>query len=335
MLWVPVISSTSKPLMPCHPARARELIRKGRALRRFDKGLFYIKLLDREAGKTQPVILGLDPGSKKEGYTVKSSKHTFLNIQAEAVTWVGKNLELRRILRKNRRYRKTPYRKARWNRRRNFTIPASIKARWDWKIRVLSWLAKRYPVSLVVVEDVKAKTKKFQKLWNISFSPIQIGKNWFYSELQKLCIIRVKSGHDTKEERERLGLVKSKNKLSNVFNAHCVDSWVLAEMYAGGQESPENTRVLCIAPIRVHRRYLHKICPCKGGTRHREGGTVSLGWKKGTWITHSRYGFCYTGGYNSRGQITIHCHRTGARITKTSPHLLTYLCKSSWRLVSK
>lgn len=30
--YVPVVSSSGSPLMPCHPARARELVRKGRAL---------------------------------------------------------------------------------------------------------------------------------------------------------------------------------------------------------------------------------------------------------------------------------------------------------------
>jgi hypothetical protein len=86
MLYVPVVSSTGKPLMPCHPARARELVRKGRAVRRFDRGMFYIRLLDRADGDVQPVACGIDPGSKKEGLTVKSAAHTYLNLQADAVT---------------------------------------------------------------------------------------------------------------------------------------------------------------------------------------------------------------------------------------------------------
>src|SRR5215207_3327324 len=88
MKYVPVLSSTGRRLMPCHAARARELVRKGRAVRRFDRGLFYIKLLDRRDGATQPIAVGIDPGSKKEAFTVKSTAHTYLNIQADAVTWV-------------------------------------------------------------------------------------------------------------------------------------------------------------------------------------------------------------------------------------------------------
>jgi len=64
-MFVPVVSSTNKPLMPCHPARARQLVRNGKALRRFNRGLFYIKLTQRSDGATQPIALGIDPGSKE------------------------------------------------------------------------------------------------------------------------------------------------------------------------------------------------------------------------------------------------------------------------------
>jgi hypothetical protein len=50
--------------MPCHPARARELVRSGRVVRRVRKGFFHIQLLDREDGEVQPVACGIDPGSK-------------------------------------------------------------------------------------------------------------------------------------------------------------------------------------------------------------------------------------------------------------------------------
>ena len=88
MQYVPVLSSTGARLMPCHAARARALVRRGRALRRFDRGLFYIQLLDRKTGSVQPIAVGIDPGSKKEAITVKSESHTYLNLQADAVTWV-------------------------------------------------------------------------------------------------------------------------------------------------------------------------------------------------------------------------------------------------------
>jgi hypothetical protein len=66
--------------MPCHPARARELVRKGKAVRRFNRGLFYIQLTEREDGDIQPIAVGIDPGSKKEAFTIKSEAHTYLYV---------------------------------------------------------------------------------------------------------------------------------------------------------------------------------------------------------------------------------------------------------------
>jgi hypothetical protein len=41
---------------------------------------------------------------------------------------------------------------------------------------------------------------------------------------------------------------------------------------------------------------LHKLQPSKGAVRRREGGTISLGLKRGTLVKHIKYGFCYIGG---------------------------------------
>lgn len=197
-VYVPVIGSTGKQLMPTSNKKADKLIAKGRAVRRFDRGLFYIQLLDREDGYTQPIAVGIDPGSKKEGVTVKSESHTYLNIQLDAVTWVMDGVEKRRIMRKGRRYRKTPYRKCRPNRgqlKQKNRIPPSTKARWQWKLRICRWLSRYYPISCFVVEDLKAETKKGKRKWNQSFSPLEVGKQWFYAELGQLADVKTLQGY--------------------------------------------------------------------------------------------------------------------------------------------
>ena len=105
--YVPVVSRSGKPLMPTTNNKADKLIAKGRAVRRFDRGLFYIQLLDRADGYTQPIAVGIDPGSKKEALTVKAATATYLNIQADAVTWVREAEETSTTMRRTRRYRKT------------------------------------------------------------------------------------------------------------------------------------------------------------------------------------------------------------------------------------
>ena len=90
--------------MPCHPAWAR--------------GVFYIRLTEREAGETQPIAVGIDdrrehrryPGAKKEALTVKAETHSYLNIQTDPVIWVSDAEKTNTTMRRSRRQRKTLYR---------------------------------------------------------------------------------------------------------------------------------------------------------------------------------------------------------------------------------
>jgi hypothetical protein len=127
---VPVVSATGKPLMPTTHRRANSLIATGRALRRFDRGLFYIKLLDRTEGYTQPVALDIDPGSKREALVVQSPQHTLLTVQAEAVTWVAAAVKRRAVARRLRRLRKTPRRAPSQPQGGQERLPPSTRARW-------------------------------------------------------------------------------------------------------------------------------------------------------------------------------------------------------------
>jgi len=328
-LYVPVVNQAGRPLMPCRPERARELVRKGRAARRFSRGVFYIRLNQEPSAKNaQPIACGIDPGSKKEGFTVKSETGTFLNIQADAVTWVKDAVEVRRNMRRSRRFRKTPCRANRMNRARG-GIPPSTKARWQWKLRIARWLSKLYPISVFVVEDIKAKTKG-QRRWDASFSPLEVGKKWFYSEMEKLGEVRTKYGWETREMRDALGLKKTSRKMAEVFEAHCVDSWVLASFAVGGTV-PGNTRLLCARPLRFHRRQLHALQPSKNGIRRPYGGTRSLEFKRGSVVKHSRYGVCYVGG-TMGGRISLHSEVDGRRLCQNAePSDCKFLTYSSWR----
>ena len=329
VLYVPVVSSTGKPLMPCHPARSRELIRKGRAVRRFSKGIFYIRLSDRAEGDVQTVACGVDPGSKREGLTVKSERHTFLNINADAVTWVKDAVEVRRNMRRARRFRKTPCRANRENRARGI-LPPSTRARWGWKFRLATWLSKVYPIEQFVVEDIKAKTKG-QRRWDRSFSPLEVGKKWFYEELGKIAPVRLKQGWETKELRDALGLKKSGNKMAEVFSAHCVDSWVLANSWTGGHLRPDSTRLLCIAQLRFHRRQLHMLQPAEGSVRKPYGGTRSLGFKRGSLVKHPKYGVVYVGG-TMGDHLSLHSFEDGRRLCQNArPAGCKFLTYNSWR----
>ncbi|MYA69641.1 hypothetical protein F4009_15860 [Candidatus Poribacteria bacterium] len=302
-MFVPVKTRDGQQLMPMHAARARKLIKRGEATPYWNNGIYCIRLnkepSDREI---QKIAVGVDPGSKKEGFTVKSEAHTYLNVQADAHGGVGKKVEKRRELRRGRRSRKCPNRKNRTNRLANRKrIPAGTRARWDWKLRILDWLSKLYPITHVCVEDIKAETKQYQKQWNQSFSPLEVGKQWFYTEVRKRWELFTVEGWQTKEIRDRLGLKKSSKKLSETFEAHCVDSWCLAYHTVGGQSIPDNTAIFCIAPIPIRRRELHRQNPQKGGKRPRYGGTMCLGISKNTLVKHVKHGLLRVTGFDKEG----------------------------------
>ena len=282
--------------------------------------------------KTQEIVVGIDPGSKREGYTVKSELHTYLNIQATAVDWVKDAVKTRRIMRRSRRNRNTPCRANRRNRTIGRMSP-STRARWGWKVRVAAVLAKIFPITRFRVEDIKAHCFGGRR-WNKSFSPLQVGKKWFYAELAKLGLVSTNTGWETKELRDNHLLKKSKNKMSEGFSAHCVDSWVMANDEVGGHTKPDNTDVFVIESIRLHRRQLHALQPAEGGIRRPYGGTRSEGFSRGSLVKHPKYGFTYVGG-TSKGRISLHDISTGERLCRNAkPDETKFLSFNTWRVRS-
>jgi hypothetical protein len=163
-VMVPVLSNSGKPLMPCHPARARELLRNKKAVRRWYRGVFAIKLLFCSSCTTQPVVVGVDPGAKREAFTVMSNKRTLFNVLSDSVSWVSLRVKIRKLLRRGRRFRKTPNRKARFNRcRGEGRVIPSIKSRQQIRINIVKFIMKLYPVSIVAYENTKAATRKGKK----------------------------------------------------------------------------------------------------------------------------------------------------------------------------
>ena len=316
-MFVPVKSKDGEQLMPTSPPVARHLIKSGKATPYWNNGILCIRLNYETTEYKQEIAVGVDPGSKKEGFTVKSEAHTYLNVQTDAHSKVGKKIEKRRELRRTRRSRSCPNRKNRTNRHpaNKERIPAGTRARWDWKLRILDWLSNMYPVTHVCVEDIKARTIKRAKKWNSSFSPLEVGKSWFYSEVQKRWTLFTLQGWETKELRDKLGLKKSSKKLAETFDAHCVDSWCLAYHTVGGVDVPDNTDIFCIAPIPVSRRELHRQNPQKNGIRSRYGGTVlAPGLVKNTLVKHVKHGLTRLSGINAKGLFSIYS-LDGKRLT--------------------
>lgn len=331
---VPVVTSDRQPFMPTSACRARKMIKNGKATPFFSKGIFCVRLNQEPATRNlQPIALGVDPGSKMEGFSVVGVKETFLNVQTDARTQVSKKVENRRELRRNRRKRKTPCRQPRSNRAslRGNRPPPSTRARWAWKLRMIKWLKRLYPISIVAVEDIAAKTLKGKRRWNRSFSPLETGKAWFYAEIKTTGLLLVlRKGYETKALRDRFGLAKSRAKLSEGFDAHCVDAWVLAAEQTGAAK-PSHQAVLRVIFLNFRRRALHLQTPSPGGWRREHGGSRSLGWRRGALVKAEQYGLVYLGGSSSEG-LSLHGLATGDRLARVKkPELCRILAYNSTR----
>ena len=334
MSQIPVLDSRLKPLMPTSPARARLLLKRGKANPYWNKlGIFCIILTRKVEPDNQRIAVGIDPGSSFEGWSVVGAHKTILNGMSEAPNHVKDVIKVRRNMRHARRRRNLRRRECRGNNRlRNKTaLPPSTYARWNAKLRLLKQLIKVLPVTDVVVEDVHAATKKGCKRWNTCFSPIELGKRWLYSQIKFLGVtLHLKHGWETKELRDKFGLTKSSQKSKKSFSAHAVDAWCMAASITGALK-PTWLGIMYWIPIRLHRRQLHAFQSSKGNIRRPYGGTRSIGLTRGTLVKHIKYGLTYIGG-TANGRVSLHSLRTGKRVTQDAKipdcRILT---KLSWR----
>jgi 5-methylcytosine-specific restriction endonuclease McrA len=133
-----VVDRHHQPLMPCHPARARELLHKGRA-RVHKLYPFTIRLVDRLVADSQVdgVQVTIDPGSRRTGIAVSRTDdagavHGLVSVQ---VTHRGQQIHhtmvSRAALRRGRRSRNLRYRAPRFNHRTHPTgwLPPSTRHR--------------------------------------------------------------------------------------------------------------------------------------------------------------------------------------------------------------
>ena len=145
--FVPVLNAARRPLDPCHPARARELLRKGKAavFRRYP----FTLILKREYpdAQRQAYEVKFDPGAKVTGIAIVRNERE--------VIWAGElehrgfqiraKLAARRASRRRRRSR-LRYRAPRFLNRRRAAgwLPPSLRHRIEttltWVNRLRRWL---------------------------------------------------------------------------------------------------------------------------------------------------------------------------------------------------
>jgi 5-methylcytosine-specific restriction endonuclease McrA len=166
-----VLDRHGQPLMPCHPARARQLLDRGRA-RVARLYPFTVRLIDREVqhSEVDAVTVKIDPGSKATGIAVTctSSDGVVRGLAAVQVRHRGarirKKLQARAAYRRGRRSRNLRYRPPRFRNRARSKgwLAPSLRHRVE---NVTGWverLQKLAPVTAIVMELVRFDTQALE-----------------------------------------------------------------------------------------------------------------------------------------------------------------------------
>ncbi|MCD8331511.1 MAG: RNA-guided endonuclease IscB [Oscillospiraceae bacterium] len=158
MSSVYVINKHGRPLMPCSPAKARHLLKDGRAKVK-KRTPFTIQLLYGSTGYTQPVVLGVDAGSKTIGLSACTEDKELFAAEVTPRIDVTAKMSTRREFRRARRNRKTRHRQPRFNNRvhskhKGWLAP-SVEVKIQEHITAIKRVCEILPVSKVVVETAE------------------------------------------------------------------------------------------------------------------------------------------------------------------------------------
>lgn len=157
MMVVYVLSPDRVPLMPCSPAIARLLLKHGKA-KVIRTTPFTIKLFEQpESISTQPLTLGIDTGSSVIGSAVAGENGTIVYLsEVEVRNDIAQTMEERAAFRRNRRQRKTRYRPARWQNRKNSIktgrFSPTMRSKIEAHLREIRFVQALLPITSMVLE---------------------------------------------------------------------------------------------------------------------------------------------------------------------------------------
>ena len=151
-----VVSQHNEPLMPCSNVIARLLLKQGKAKVK-SREPFVIKLTYETTAYTQDLTLGVDTGSGTIG-TAASKDNGDIVYMSEVIVRndIADKMTQRAKYRKNRRNRKTRYRKARWLNRANSIktdrFSPTMISKFHSHIKEIEYIKSILPITQTVFE---------------------------------------------------------------------------------------------------------------------------------------------------------------------------------------
>lgn len=165
MYSVYVLNKHGRPLMPCSPAKARHLLKDGKAVVKH-RTPFTIQLVYGSSGYKQKVILGVDAGSKTIGLSASTMTTELFAANVIPRNDIVNKLSTRREFRRARRNRKTRYRQARFlnrvhSKHKGWLAP-SVEVKIQEHITPIKRICDILPISKVVVETAEFDLQKIK-----------------------------------------------------------------------------------------------------------------------------------------------------------------------------
>jgi hypothetical protein len=282
-----VLGIDGKPLTPTTPAKARKLLKGGKAKKVWSKfNTFGIQMLEQTRTETPKTTLGYDPGGKFEGLSVVCGRENNLSNKLDLPdkSNIVRKMEERSRLRHNRHYRNCRRRPARFNNRnrKGYIAPSQMVIVCS-RLKILREYLRIYPIQNVAMEDVRFNHSKYR--YGKYFSTVEIGKNIIRQFFRDNNVNLFEyQGYETKEFRENYGYKKTSSKKVDSFNSHCSDSLALAAEVNCGDYVKPGLFLVVDDKYRCVKRRLHDTQYNKDGIREKYSCGNVKGIKKGRMI---------------------------------------------------
>lgn len=209
---------------------------------------------------TQDVNLGIDAGSKHIGVSASSEKKEMLAAQVELRSDIVKLLSTRRELRRNRRNRKTRYRKARFDNRKKKDgwLAPSVEQKIESHLKVIRLVHKLLPITKTTIEVAQFDAQKIKNP-GINGEDYQQGEQMGFWNVREYVLAR--DGHKCVH-------CKGKSK-DPILNVHHLES------RKTGGNSPSNLVTLCETCHKAYHRGEFDL-KIKRGTILRDAAVMNI-----------------------------------------------------------
>ncbi len=229
-MLVYVLDKNGQPLMPterCGKVRRMLKSSKAEVIKRCP---FTIRLLYETTSFTQPVVLGVDAGSKHIGLSTTTKDKVLFESDVELRNDIVDLLSTRRQNRRTRRNHKTRYRKSRFNnrKRKDGWLAPSVQNKVDSHLTVVRKVHEILPVTKIIAEVASFDIQKIKNP-TISGTDYQQGEQLDFWNVREYVLFR--DGHICQ-------CCKGKSK-DKILNVHHIES------RKTGGDAPNNLITLC------------------------------------------------------------------------------------------